>query len=89
MAAFDPATIQLQRELLTKTTRDVDRDRRLLDKQPKGSRSKMARTLRERIATGERVAADLGALIRFMEGLNSEEAAERAFAEAAQGGEPK
>lgn len=89
MAGFDPATIQLQRDALAKTERDLDRDRRLLDKQPQGSKSKMARTLRERIATGERVAADLGALIRFMEGLNSEEAAERAFAEAARGGDPK
>lgn len=69
MAAFDPATIQLQRELLAKTTADTDRDRRLLDKQPRGSRSKMAATLRERIRTGERVAHDLRGLIPFMEAL--------------------
>lgn len=69
MAAFDPATVQLQRDALAKTTADLDRDRRLLDKQPKGSRSKMATTLRERIRTGERVAHDLRGLIHFMEAL--------------------
>lgn len=73
MAAFDPATIQAQRELLDQTTRDVARDRRLLDKQPKGSKSKMAQTLRDRIAEGERIAHDLRGLIPFMEGLNAEQ----------------
>lgn len=72
MTAFDPATIQLQRDLLDKNARDLDRDRRLLDKLPMHSKSKMAQTLRERIATGENVAGDLAALIRFMEGLNRE-----------------
>lgn len=69
---FDPATIQLQYELLGKTNRDLARDERLLAKQPKGSRSKMATGLRERIAQGQRVAGDLEALLRFMEGLNRE-----------------
>lgn len=78
MAAFDPATIQLQRDLLDKTTSDLARDERLLDKQPEGSKSKMATRLRERIATGKRVAFDLRGLITFMEGLNAEQDAEAA-----------
>lgn len=76
MAAFDPATIALQRELLDKTNRDVARDERLLAKQPTNSRSKLAAVLRERIATGKRIIHDLTGLIRFMEGLNSEEPGE-------------
>lgn len=69
MTGFHPATIELQREALTATRRDLDRDRRLLTKQPEGSRSKMAVTLRGRIAEGERVAGDLRTLIAFMEAL--------------------
>lgn len=77
---FDAATIQLQRDLLDKTTNDVARDRRLLAKQPANSRSKMATTLRERIAEGQRVVGDLTGLIKFMEGINREHAEEEALA---------
>lgn len=70
MAAFDPATIQLQRDALAKTNSDLDRDQRLLAKLPEGSRSKMAVRLRERIAEAERVIRDLQRLIDFMQGVN-------------------
>lgn len=73
MPAFDPATIALQRELLAKTSRQLDSDRRELSRLPKNSKSKMAEKLRPRVATNTAVVGDLAALIRFMEGLNAEQ----------------
>lgn len=72
MADFDAATVQLQRELLATTHRDLARDRRLLDKQPLNSRSKMAASLRERIATGSAIVRDLQQLIASMESAAAE-----------------
>lgn len=64
---FDPATIALQRDLLAKTSRQLDSDRRELARLPKNSRSKMAERLRPRVATNTAIVRDLAALIRSVE----------------------
>lgn len=76
MAAFDPATIQLQRELLARTNAQHRRDLTHLNKFQPSSKAKKAQALRERINEAVRVTRDLEGLIRFMEGLNREQLAE-------------
>lgn len=76
MAAFDPATIQLLRDLLAKTNAQHKRDLGRLAKFKSDSKDSRAEALRERVGVAVRVARDLDRLIPFMEGLNSEEPGE-------------
>lgn len=73
MAAFDPATIRLLRELLRDTNAQHKRDLGRRSKLPANSKSKMAQGLDDRIGQAVRVARDLDRLIPFMEALNREQ----------------
>lgn len=69
MAGFDPATIQLQRELLAQTTAQHRRDLDHLRKFQPTSKDKRAEALRVRIGEAVRVSRDLEGLIAFMEAV--------------------
>lgn len=70
MAAFDPATIRMQREQLRETNAQHKRDLNQLRKFKPSSKSKMAEALRGRISEAVRVSRDLERLIAFMQGAN-------------------
>lgn len=71
MAAFHPRTFRLLHELRGSETAQFEFDSKALDRLPKGTQSKKADALRERVDAFPAVAADLTRLLEFAKGVNA------------------